>query len=220
MRQRPRALCSRANLTRLSLASLSLSLLSPKVERDAARKMAVVYDEDALHAHFEAARDAFPPNFKHALAMKSAPMAFVLDEAVRAGLGVECASFGEAAGAIARGCPPEDVVFDSPAKTTAELRWALELGITVNADSLDELERIDTIHAERADAAAPASTSSIGLRVVLAHTRPNHRACVIAMWLPRGCRLIAMRSLCDCGSWARTQDEWSLPERTGVYRRW
>ena len=106
-----------------------------------------------------ALRDAFP-NWTHARD-QAAPLAFVVREAVDAGLGVEAASYGEAASALANGCPRERVVFDSPAKTVDELRWALDAGIAVNADSLDELARIDAVLAERS---AP-SASLLGLRV-------------------------------------------------------
>ena len=146
-------------------STTAAALLAAEVEKSAAAKAAVVYDLDALRSTFTGLLAAFPPHFKHALAVKSAPMAFVVDEALAAGLGCECASFGEAAHALARGCNPASVVFDSPAKTVAELRWALEVGIAVNADSLAELERIDGIVAERAAAGRPPSTSTLGLRV-------------------------------------------------------
>lgn len=143
----------------------SEAFLRAEVQRSAAQKFLVVYDEDALKSTFAAVRAAFPPHFVHALAMKSAPLAFALDAAVEAGLGLECASFGEAAHAVERGCPPRHVVFDSPAKTLPELRWALACGLTVNADSLEELVRIEAVQAERRAANVPPSTSTIGLRV-------------------------------------------------------
>ena len=135
--------------------------LGAAVAASAAQKAAVVYDLDALRGSFAALRDAFPDHWTHALAIKAAPLAFVVREAVDAGLGVEAASYGEAASALANGCPRERVVFDSPAKTVDELRWALDAGIAVNADSLDELRRIDAVLAERS---AP-SASLLGLRV-------------------------------------------------------
>ena len=88
---------------------------------------------------------AFPPHFRHPLAVKRAPMSFVLEEALAGGLGAACASFGAAAHALACGCDPSWVGFDSPAKSVEELRWALEVGVAVNADSLEELRRIDAL---------------------------------------------------------------------------
>ena len=76
-----------------------------------------------------------------------------------AGLGAEVASPGELALARAAGVPPSRTVLDSPAKTPAELRQALALGIAVNADNLQELARIDALVAS-----AP-TASPLGLRV-------------------------------------------------------
>ena len=69
------------------------------------------------------------------------------------------ASPGELALARAAGLPPERTVLDSPAKTTAELREALALGIAVNADNPQELDRIDALIALGAQ---PAPRSACG----------------------------------------------------------
>lgn len=106
---------------------------------------AVVYDVDALRAAFAAVRDAFPPHWIHCMAIKSCPLAFVIQELLEAGLGVEAASFVELYMALAHGCSPSLAVFDSPAKTAEELEMALRSGTLVNANSLDELDRIDAI---------------------------------------------------------------------------
>ncbi|GAA3302918.1 hypothetical protein GCM10020295_50120 [Streptomyces cinereospinus] len=76
-----------------------------------------------------------------------------------AGIGAEVASPGELALARAAGVAPERTVLDSPAKTPAELREALALGIAVNADNPQELARIDALMRS-----AP-SRSPLGLRV-------------------------------------------------------
>lgn len=70
------------------------------------------------------------------------------------------ASPGELALARAAGVPAERTVLDSPAKTEAELREALALGIAVNADNAQELERLDALMA-----AGPPTRSPIGLRI-------------------------------------------------------
>ncbi|MFF8809305.1 type III PLP-dependent enzyme domain-containing protein [Streptomyces omiyaensis] len=95
----------------------------------------------------------------HAFAVKAAPLVPVLRLLAEAGLGAEVASPGELALARAAGLPPSRTVLDSPAKTSAELREALALGIAVNADNLQELERLDALVA-----AAP-TASPLGLRV-------------------------------------------------------
>ena len=144
-------------------SSHSAAALAAAVQRQAAQKAAVLYDIDALRTTFSECTSAFPSHFVHALAIKSAPMAFIVDEALEAGLGIEAASFGEAASAIQRGCPPAKMYFDSPAKTVSELRWALELGLSINADSVEELKRIDAVLTERGPSRP--SSSTIGLRV-------------------------------------------------------
>lgn len=82
-------------------------------------------------------------SLRGSLQAKACPLRFILSLAVQQGLGVECASHGECLSALEAGCDPSLVVFDSPAKTREEIRWALEMGITLNADNLSELERVD-----------------------------------------------------------------------------
>ncbi|MEV7614034.1 diaminopimelate decarboxylase [Streptomyces sp. NPDC089799] len=112
----------------------------------------------ALRAAFAA---ALPPGTPvlHAFAAKAAPLVPVLRLLADCGIGCEVASPGELALARAAGVPPERTVLDSPAKTPAELRGALALGIAVNADNRQELERLDALVA-----AAPTS-SPLGVRV-------------------------------------------------------
>ncbi|MFD3332258.1 diaminopimelate decarboxylase [Streptomyces sp. NPDC058700] len=110
----------------------------------------------ALTSAFAAVTDA---RVLHAFAVKAAPLVPVLRLLHEAGLGVEVASPGELALARAAGVPPAHTVLDSPAKTPAELRQALALGIAVNADNLQELARLDALVAS-----APTS-SPLGLRV-------------------------------------------------------
>ncbi len=81
----------------------------------------------------------------HAFAVKATPLVPVLRLLAEEGIGAEVASPGELALARAAGVPAAHTVLDSPAKTTAELREALALGIAVNADSPQELARIDAL---------------------------------------------------------------------------
>ncbi|MFE2633827.1 diaminopimelate decarboxylase [Streptomyces scopuliridis] len=81
----------------------------------------------------------------HAFAVKAAPLVAVVRLLGEQGIGAEVASPGELALAHAAGVRPEHTVLDSPAKTTAELREALALGIAVNADNPQELARIDAL---------------------------------------------------------------------------
>ncbi|WP_432001660.1 diaminopimelate decarboxylase [Streptomyces sioyaensis] len=95
----------------------------------------------------------------HAFAVKAASLVPVLRLLAQEGLGCEVASPGELALARAAGVPIARTVLDSPAKTLAELREALALGIAVNADNPEELARIDSLMAS-----AP-SSAPVGLRV-------------------------------------------------------
>lgn len=109
----------------------------------------------SLHAAFATPGVAI----EHTFAVKAASLVPVLALLGQYGLGAEVASPGELALARAAGIPPERTVLDSPAKTTAELREALALGIAVNADNPQEIARIDAL------LAAGPSASPIGLRV-------------------------------------------------------
>ncbi|MFI9310365.1 diaminopimelate decarboxylase [Streptomyces triculaminicus] len=97
----------------------------------------------------------------HAFAVKAAPLVPVLRLLADEGLGAEVASPGELALARAAGVPAERIVLDSPAKTAAELREALALGLAVNADSREELARLDALLAAPGAPEAPA----VGIRV-------------------------------------------------------
>ncbi|MGW0862123.1 diaminopimelate decarboxylase [Streptomyces sp. NPDC002611] len=97
----------------------------------------------------------------HAFAVKATPLVPVLRLLREEGIGAEVASPGELALARAAGLSPEMTVLDSPAKTPAELREALALGIAVNADNPQELDRLDGLMG----ADAGGSRSPLGIRV-------------------------------------------------------
>ncbi|MBW5483795.1 diaminopimelate decarboxylase [Streptomyces bambusae] len=120
----------------------------------------------AAAALTEAFATALPPGTPvlHAFAVKAAPLVPVLALLADAGLGCEVASPGELALARAAGLPAERIVLDSPAKTTAELREALDLGIAVNADNHQELRRLDGLLAAGRGAGVGRG-SPIGVRV-------------------------------------------------------
>lgn len=112
----------------------------------------------ALRAAFDAVVAPGTPVL-HAFAVKATPLVPVLRLLREEGIGAEVASPGELALARAAGLGPEVTVLDSPAKTPAELREALVLGIAVNADNPQELERIDALMG------SAASRSPLGIRV-------------------------------------------------------
>ncbi|MCB5166287.1 diaminopimelate decarboxylase [Streptomyces bambusae] len=132
---------------------------------DGAEALVCLLDADGIEASAAALRAAFgaavPPGTPvlHCFAVKAAPLVPVLRLLSAAGIGCEAASAGELALARAAGVGADRTVLDSPAKTRAELREALALGIAVNADNAQELDRIDALMAS-----AP-SRSPLGLRV-------------------------------------------------------
>ena len=122
-------------------------------------KSVIIHDLGRLRFRLAELAAAFPPGTLHAVAIKANPLVEVLRVVVQCGGGLEAASLEEVHIAIAAGCPPARIVFDSPAKTEAEISESLQLGIHLNADNFAELARIAQIIA-RCDTA-----STIGLRV-------------------------------------------------------
>ncbi|MFE1294610.1 diaminopimelate decarboxylase [Streptomyces sp. NPDC058733] len=112
----------------------------------------------ALRAAFEEVAAPGTPVL-HAFAVKATPLVPVVRLLWEEGIGAEVASPGELALARAAGVPAAATVLDSPAKTPDELREALALGIAVNADNPQELDRLDALMRR------PASASPLGIRV-------------------------------------------------------
>ncbi len=105
----------------------------------------IFYDLAMIQQRLQKLQSLFPKNTLHAVAVKANPLASVLERITGMDAGLEVASFPELMMAIAAGCAPENIVFDSPAKTKDEIRQALEMGCIINADNLYELARIDEI---------------------------------------------------------------------------
>ncbi|MYW67059.1 diaminopimelate decarboxylase [Streptomyces sp. SID8379] len=117
-------------------------------------------DTDGIRASVAALHTAFAavPDVLHTFAVKASSLIPVLRLLTDLGMGCEVASPGELRLALDAGCAPDRIVLDSPAKTREEIAEALALGVALNADNLDELERIDALR--------PAGSASvIGLRV-------------------------------------------------------
>ncbi|MFI6854658.1 diaminopimelate decarboxylase [Streptomyces sp. NPDC050416] len=124
-------------------------------------QLAAFVDLDGVAATVDSLHRAFPasPRVLHAFAAKANCLVPVLAELRRLGMGCEVATAGELARSLAAGFAPDRIVFDSPAKTEAELRRALDLGVAVNADNHQELARIDRALGDRVP------VSRIGVRV-------------------------------------------------------
>lgn len=137
-------------------AAVARGLLDPDEE-----PLTAFLDLDGLAANIAALQQAFPAELDvlHAFAAKANSIVPVLSELRRLGTGCEVASEGELAQALAAGFEPGQIVFDSPAKTRRELRTALRLGVALNIDNFQELERVDELHID-VDSASP-----VGLRI-------------------------------------------------------
>ena len=121
---------------------------------------AVIFHDFGKFSHrISLLKQLFPESALQAVAIKANPLVALLKRAVKSEAGLEAASIEEVHLALAAGCPPKRIVFDSPAKTDGELVFALLKGIHINADSLDELDRI------AAFIDAGSAHGSIGLRV-------------------------------------------------------
>ena len=146
---------------RLSAAAMSATLARAIAERviGSLDDAVVFYNLSRLDDMLGSLRTSFPSNALHTVAVKANPIIKVLRRIRGAGYGAEVASIGELHLALAAGFPVEAIVFDSPAKTRAELELALKLGIKINANSLGELDRINTLYS------ALGSRSEVGVRI-------------------------------------------------------
>jgi diaminopimelate decarboxylase len=86
--------------------------------------------------------NSFPESTLHAVAIKANPLTKILSFLKSLNVGLEAATLPELYLAEKAGFSKNKIVFDSPVKTIDELEYAMELGIHINADSIDELNRI------------------------------------------------------------------------------
>ena len=119
-----------------------------------------VVDFDALTNTVNELQTAFSDNFQHTFAVKANALIEVLKKICSLGMGAEVASPGELKLALAAGFKCEQIIFDSPAKTLADLRACLKAGISINIDNLQELARLDQLISDYPD-----TRSVIGFRV-------------------------------------------------------
>ncbi|RHY27221.1 hypothetical protein DYB32_006928 [Aphanomyces invadans] len=120
-----------------------------------------LFSMDAFVARLSSLKEAFPPSWLHALAIKANPLSGILAAAkplVR-GMGLETASVAEARHALNLGYAPRTVIVDSPCKTTEDLKFFLQQGCYLNLDNVDEIHKV---HALLAGAVPDAL---IGLRI-------------------------------------------------------
>ncbi|TSA25128.1 MAG: diaminopimelate decarboxylase [Bacteroidetes bacterium] len=147
-----------SNLSRHHIAEVTRQALQEGLIRE--EDTAVLFqDLDYLAARIAYLTSCFPPTTLHGLAIKSNPLLRILEHTRKLGTGVEAATAGEIHIALKAGYLPDRIVFDSPVKTLSDLRFALETGIHLNCDNLDELKRVDSLLKKMH------STSTIGIRI-------------------------------------------------------
>jgi diaminopimelate decarboxylase len=104
--------------------------------------VALFYDLDIFDAHLNECNKVFGPTFHHCAAIKSCPLSKIISYMQDThNFGIECASIGEVMQAQTCGVRNENIVFDSPSKTRAELEFAIEQKIHCNMDNFDEYQR-------------------------------------------------------------------------------
>ncbi|NGP16357.1 diaminopimelate decarboxylase [Devosia aurantiaca] len=109
-----------------------------------------VYSSATLRRHVRVLREAFAgiPTLM-AYAMKANSNQAVLKLMASEGCGADVVSLGELERALAAGISPNKIVFSGVAKTVAEMRRGLEVGIKCfNVESEPELERLSMIAAD------------------------------------------------------------------------
>lgn len=109
-----------------------------------------IYSRAALEQHFTAYQDALASD-DHLIcyAVKANSNLAVLDVLARLGAGFDIVSIGELERVVAAGGDPAKTIFSGVAKTAAEMRRALELGIACfNIESAPELEVLNTVAAD------------------------------------------------------------------------
>ena len=131
---------------------------------------AYVYSRAALEEHFQSYASAMGEDDLVCYAVKANSNLAVLDVLARLGAGFDIVSVGELERVLLAGGAPEKIVFSGVAKTTAEMRRALEVGIhCFNVESAAELERLNAVALEMK------MTAPVSLRVnpdVDANTHP------------------------------------------------
>lgn len=103
------------------------------------------YRRGSAETAFAALRAALPPRVHVAYAVKANPHPDLLACFAVLGASFDCASIGELQRVAALKLPPGRCFFAGPGKREAELRLALDLGVRVQAEGFEDLERLDRL---------------------------------------------------------------------------
>jgi diaminopimelate decarboxylase len=130
-----------------------------------------VTSEDRIVEHFRSYQKALLaryPKIQVLFAAKANGNLAVMRALAREGAGADVFSSGELHLALDAGMPPEKLLFNGSSKTPHDLQLAVEKGVKVSVDSLDELHQLDTV------ARAAGKTVKIAFRVNPALDVPTH----------------------------------------------
>lgn len=100
------------------------------------------YSRQALSQRMHDLRKAMPSTLKIHYAIKANPMPAVVQHMATLVDGFDLASAGEMKVALDTTMPAEHISFAGPGKRPAELKQAIAAGVTINAESLHELDNI------------------------------------------------------------------------------
>lgn len=103
------------------------------------------YHGPAAADQYRALRAALPERARVAYAVKANPHPDLLRTLADLGASFDCASEGELRRVEALGLPPGRVFFAGPGKREAELALALRLGVRVQAESWEDLARLEDL---------------------------------------------------------------------------
>jgi diaminopimelate decarboxylase len=126
-------------------------LALPELARRIGRTPFYAYDRSLITRRVELLRKHLPKDVHLHYAIKANPMPEVVRHLAQRVDGLDVASGGELAIALATGMNPDSLSFAGPGKTDAELAKAVAAGIVVNLESEREMERIVALGKGRKD---------------------------------------------------------------------
>ena len=100
------------------------------------------YDLDVVDTQLADLRNALPSTIRLHYAVKANPMAQLVDHMAQCTDGLDVASGGELAVALASGISPANISFAGPGKSKQELSAAIHSSVTLNIESEGEMERV------------------------------------------------------------------------------
>jgi len=103
------------------------------------------YSRSRVEASYDRLRAALPARARIAYAVKANPHAALMACLAARGAAFDCASIGELDRVVALGQNNATIYFAGPGKRTVELQRALALGARIQAEGIEDLERIDAL---------------------------------------------------------------------------